>query len=466
MTSKLVVNTIEADTGISSVSFASSISLSSTSKFFFSDAGIDIGPDTNINRPATGVLGFNINSSTKLRITSTGDLIHTATTGRSLSLVATENQSQAGLKIAFFGADRYDTDEEFAAIKGLLVSNSGGSGKQNGGLQFVVGNNSHTHAMTQGGYVGIGTGNPQANLDIFGNTDGNVQAIMTRGQDADFQLQFRNSTSSNNAGATVGKFGLYRNAVDIVGFSFDRGSGVGAGSLRITTGGTDQIHVTTGGHLIIGASDANPNTAAGITVNKGQAQAGYSMVGLLANQTAHPQDAWTWGVYTRCVNSGVTRIAGIGCYRVSTNNPAGCLAISQRDGGNTRVWADNNNVLRIGNLNTQIGGTGGNVVGSQTSDIRLKNNLGSVSYGLTEINQINPIKFSFKKDESNRQQIGFSAQDIKSIIPEAVFNSGCSYNIEGTQVDDTLGMDYVALVPVLVNAVKELSAKVAALEGS
>ena len=42
MTSKLVVNTIEADTGISSVSFASSISLSSTSKFFFSDAGIDI----------------------------------------------------------------------------------------------------------------------------------------------------------------------------------------------------------------------------------------------------------------------------------------------------------------------------------------------------------------------------------------------------------------------------------------
>ena len=64
MTSKLVVNTIEADTGISSVSFASSISLSSTSKFFFSDAGINIGPDTNINRPATGVLGSNINSGT------------------------------------------------------------------------------------------------------------------------------------------------------------------------------------------------------------------------------------------------------------------------------------------------------------------------------------------------------------------------------------------------------------------
>ena len=74
MTSKLVVNTIEADTGISSVSFGSSISLSSTSKFFFSNAGIDIGADTNINRPASGVLGFNINSSEKVRITSDGVL--------------------------------------------------------------------------------------------------------------------------------------------------------------------------------------------------------------------------------------------------------------------------------------------------------------------------------------------------------------------------------------------------------
>ena len=74
MTSKLVVNTIESDTGISSVSFASSISMSSTSKFFFSDAGIDIGADTNINRPSAGKLAFNINSSEKVRITSDGFL--------------------------------------------------------------------------------------------------------------------------------------------------------------------------------------------------------------------------------------------------------------------------------------------------------------------------------------------------------------------------------------------------------
>ena len=75
MTSKLVVNTIEADTGISSVSFASSISMSSTSKFHFSDAGIDIGADTNISRAGNGILAFNINSSEKVRIDSSGSLL-------------------------------------------------------------------------------------------------------------------------------------------------------------------------------------------------------------------------------------------------------------------------------------------------------------------------------------------------------------------------------------------------------
>ena len=74
MTSKLVVNTIEADTGISSVSFASSISMDSTAKFHFSAAGVDIGADTNINRPAAGVLGFNISGAEKLRIDTNGHL--------------------------------------------------------------------------------------------------------------------------------------------------------------------------------------------------------------------------------------------------------------------------------------------------------------------------------------------------------------------------------------------------------
>ena len=414
MTSKLVVNTIEADTGISSVSFASSISLSSTSKFFFSDAGIDIGPDTNINRPATGVLGFNINSDEKVRIASNGRVgIGTDSPASLLDIVGNKTGTNLGLT----GTVQVNSNQNwnFATLKLTREASNTANTKL---ISFLLDGDS---ASATGLYD---------NVNLVLRTD--------------------SAPTAGSASTTLNA------SLELTSPS----------KIILGTNGAHRLFVRSDGGIVIGETNTVPNTAAAITVNKGQAQAGYSMVGLLSNNTAHPADTWNWGVYARSVFSGVTRIAAVGCYKHSTNNPAGCLAISQRDGGNTRVWADNNNVLRIGNVNTQIGGTGGTVVGAQTSDIRLKNNLGSVSYGLTEINQINPIKFSFKKDESNRQQIGFSAQDIKSIIPEAVFNSGCSYNIEGTQVDDTLGMDYVALVPVLVNAVKELSAKVAALEGS
>ena len=102
MTSKLVVNTIEADTGISSVSFASSISMSSTSKFHFGDAGIDIGADTNINRPETGVIGFNINSNEKLRISSSGK-INIGDTQTSQNILNIEDGTAASMEFASHG---------------------------------------------------------------------------------------------------------------------------------------------------------------------------------------------------------------------------------------------------------------------------------------------------------------------------------------------------------------------------
>lgn len=104
------------------------------------------------------------------------------------------------------------------------------------------------------GDVGIGTDDPNALLDIGGNTDGNIQAIMTRGNDAAFQLQFRNETSSNNANTTAGMFGLFRNAVDIVGMQFLRGTGVGAGSLTVTTGGTEKLRIESSGRVGINST--------------------------------------------------------------------------------------------------------------------------------------------------------------------------------------------------------------------
>ena len=103
--------------------------------------------------------------------------------------------------------------------------------------------------------VGINITEPLALLDIGGNTDGNIQAIFTRGSDQGFRVQAVNESSSNSDGASQGKFGLfYSNGSDIVGMQFHRGGGTGAGSLSFTTGGTEKVLINKDGDLLPGST--------------------------------------------------------------------------------------------------------------------------------------------------------------------------------------------------------------------
>lgn len=86
------------------------------------------------------------------------------------------------------------------------------------------------------------------------------------------------------------------------------------------------------------------------------------------------------------------------------------------------------------------------------SDERLKKNIESLPYGLNEVEQMNPVEYDMKVD--NRHEIGFIAQEMQEIIPDIV--------TEGT--DEMLGIKYNKLVPVLVNAIKELSEEVKQLK--
>jgi hypothetical protein len=80
------------------------------------------------------------------------------------------------------------------------------------------------------------------------------------------------------------------------------------------------------------------------------------------------------------------------------------------------------------------------------SDSTLKQNVRTLnSYGLNEILKIHPVEYYYKTDKTNKQQIGFIAQELKEIIPEVVFGE-----------EGNMGISYGNLVPVLVNAVKEL----------
>lgn len=88
------------------------------------------------------------------------------------------------------------------------------------------------------------------------------------------------------------------------------------------------------------------------------------------------------------------------------------------------------------------------------SDIRFKKAVKKVPYGLNELLDLNPISFKYKLPENDSIQdedkvhFGFSAQDVQSIMPELV--------VKG----ERLTVATTEMIPVLINAIKELQSQI------
>ena len=175
-------------------------------------------------------------------------------------------------------------------------------------------------------------------------------------------------------------------------------------------------------------------------------------------------DSLSDGNTSAFVVNGGARQAAIGVFKhASITNPCAYLELRPEDNGANYLWVDNSDQFRISSDPQHIGTTNGTVVGTQTSDERIKNILGPVEYGLDTLKQIETVRFSLKS-EPKAEKLGFIAQQVQPLVPESVFDT--DEHIEGEPEDapTKLGMEYVALIPVLVNAVKELSAEVDALK--
>ena len=99
-------------------------------------------------------------------------------------------------------------------------------------------------------------------------------------------------------------------------------------------------------------------------------------------------------------------------------------------------------------------------VGGGTSDCRLKENIKSIPYGLSELSRLQPVCYNFKTDESKKTKYGFIAQCIQEVMPDLIYNHPTD-TVEGTPV---LQFDKEAVWASMVNAIKELKQRVEELE--
>jgi hypothetical protein len=115
------------------------------------------------------------------------------------------------------------------------------------------------------------------------------------------------------------------------------------------------------------------------------------------------------------------------------------------------------NCLRANNL---IGTTVAVCVGTDgilvrgASDIRLKTCISPITYGLSDVLQLNPVSFDWcdniKESRGENKQLGFIAQEVEPIIPESV----------GMSAEGEYSFSPDKIIPVLTKAIQELKEEI------
>ena len=97
----------------------------------------------------------------------------------------------------------------------------------------------------------------------------------------------------------------------------------------------------------------------------------------------------------------------------------------------------------------------GDITAFYSSDRRLKDNINPIAEALAKVNSISGNTYTWN-ESSNKEgnDVGVIAQEVLEVLPEAVVTRDNGY----------LAVDYQKIVPLLVESIKELSAKVEKLE--
>ena len=148
----------------------------------------------------------------------------------------------------------------------------------------------------------------------------------------------------------------------------------------------------------------------------------------------------------------------------TSNKPCGVLQMESSDAILHYTWYNDSDMLKWSSDIDHIGSNNGTFVDAAASDERGKNIASSFTYGLSHINQLTPISFTYKDDVDSVKNLGFGAQTTKSIIPESVIDTKMDWYDDPNNT--RLDMKYTQIIPILVKAIQELSVKVEALENA
>ena len=187
------------------------------------------------------------------------------------------------------------------------------------------------------------------------------------------------------------------------------------------------------------------------------------------------------GSVAMATNNGFCNIDS-GGFTVSAS-PVDFTALGTGSGDTYNIIHSRNSATALGRFaRIQLSGTGirnvnvgaSGILTTSTSDERLKQNIQPLTLGLNFIEQLQPKKFAFK-DNPGTLEYGLIAQEVREVLKELKIEDNTNLVFEDESEESilklpdgesgpVLGVEYMKLIPILINAVKELQTRVDVLE--
>jgi hypothetical protein len=397
----------------------------------------------------TGSFVWTMNGADKMRITPTG------TIGIGTSSAPVGNLNLWGGTAQYLVLTNTGADGVTSAIQGGIIGQARGYGNNlaqmasilfrnnpttwyKGEITFNTNDSDGTNPaastvermrITSAGNVGIGTSTPSSNLQINGSNATVYDQTVDNGQDdAGVTTTIRNGDTS-----TVGSFSQINMQV-----SGDSGRALGRiVTIRMASATSDmafvtenanekkeKMRITSGGEVCVNISSPSYTDVGRGNITIGGATSKSAILGM--NIGGVPRSYF----YSNNTDTFIDNASGTG--DVVVLNGTGGVKLTR----NATSWVSN-------------------------SDIRLKNINSTIENAVDKLSTLRTVNFSWKSDETNKENLGLIAQDIEAVFPQIVSKSKLALKIDEEQTDETeyLGVRYTELIPVLVKAIQELKAQ-------
>jgi hypothetical protein len=415
-----------------------------------------------INVDASGNVGIGTNSpSALLEVNGTGTLAVIrayATTGvPSLKL-----ESSSGLPYLQFQS-------------GSIVQDTGGGNLRlraatGGILVFDTNGANERMRIDSAGNLGLGTSAPTQALHVAGNariTGALYDSANSPGTAGQVLTSTATGTAWQNAATALGGT-LFAQGGNSFGATATLGTN-DAFNLVFRTNSVERMRLDTSGNLGLGST--SPSTKLHLAGAPATFDSVKAQLVLENNTTAYNASPVSGLAFVNLYTSGgaSTTMGGITVGREATvsGDTSAYMAFHVKDNNNNlfermRIdWGGGVaiNTTGAGGYMLYVNGTAAAISYTTLSDARYKRDVAPLQMALSRVGQLRGVSYRWRRDQfpnqafDDRTQIGFIAQELEQVLPELV----------NTGVDGFKSVAYTGVIPLVVEAVKELHAQIGPL---